>query len=120
MARKVRFSFPTQVTARMLERQQLAVKNTTAAPAANFLRAAAGLGYSLGRPLNAFIAKSAGQLLALDPDTLATVKTLHRIYQVTPTRKNKRPRTPWSSSSPPSPPSSATSITASARDVRRF
>ena len=49
MARKVRLSFPTEVTARMIERQQLNVKGATAAPAATFLRAAAGLGYSRGR-----------------------------------------------------------------------
>ena len=84
MARKVRISFPTEVAARMLDRQQLAVSGATAAPAATFLRAAAQLGYSLGRtPLNAFLAKSSAQLPALDADTLATVKTLHRIYQVT-------------------------------------
>lgn len=84
MARKVRISFPAEVTARMLDRQQLAVKSSTAAPAAAFLRSAAQLGYSLGRtPLNAFLAKSSAQLPALDADTLATVKTLHRMYQVT-------------------------------------
>ena len=84
MARKVRISFPTEVAARMLDRQQLAVSGATAAPAADFLRSAAQLGYSLGRtPLNAFLAESSTQLPVLDADTLNTVKTLHRMYQVT-------------------------------------
>jgi hypothetical protein len=89
MARKVRISFPTQVAARMLERQQLAVSGVTAQPAANFLRAAAGLGYSLGRtPLNAFLANSSGHLPQLDSASLATVKTLHRLFQVTPSTES--------------------------------
>ena len=89
MARKVRISYPTQVAARMIDREQLAVPAATAAPAAAFLRSAAQLGYSLGRtPLNAFLASSAAQLPALDTDTLATVKTLHRMYQVTPSNES--------------------------------
>ena len=89
MARKVRISYPTQVAARMIDRQQLAVPAATAAPAAAFLRTASGLGYSLGRtPLNAFLASSAAQLPVLDADTLSTVKTLHRLYQVTPSTES--------------------------------
>jgi hypothetical protein len=89
MARKVRISFPTHVTARMLERKQLTVKGSTAQQAADFLRAAAGLGYNLGRtPLNAFLSKSRGQLPKLDNDTLDTVKTLHRMFQVTPSTES--------------------------------
>ena len=89
LARKVRLSFPTQVAARMIERNQLAVSAATAAPAVAFLRSASQLGYSLGRtPLNAFLAKSAAQLQALDANTLETVKTLHRIYQVTPSTES--------------------------------
>jgi len=89
LARKVRISFPTQVAARMIERQQLVVSPATAAPATAFLRAASQLGYSLGRtPLNAFMAKSAGQLPALDANSLETVKTLHRLYQITPSTES--------------------------------
>src|ERR1017187_1965168 len=89
LARKVRFSFPTEVAARMIERQQLAVSAATAAPATAFLRAAPQLGYSLGRtPLNAFIAKSSAQLPALDANSLETVKTLHRLYQITPSTES--------------------------------
>jgi hypothetical protein len=85
LARKVRFSFPNEVTARMIERKQLAVSDSTAVPTAAFLRAASQLGYSLGRtPLNAFIAKSSNQLPTLDADSLESVKSLHRIYQITP------------------------------------
>ena len=89
MARKVRISYPTEVAARMLDRQQLAVPGATAATAATFLRSAAQLGYSLGRtPLNAFLSSSAAQLPTLDADTLTTVKTLHRLYQVTPSNES--------------------------------
>ena len=88
LARKVRISFPTQVVARMIERNQLAVSQATAAPATAFLRAASQLGYSLGTPLNAFIANSAGQLPTLDANSLQTVKTLHRLYQITPSTES--------------------------------
>jgi hypothetical protein len=89
LARKVRISFPTQVVARMIERNQLAVSAPTAAPVTAFLRSAADLGYSLGRtPLNAFLGKSAGKFAALDPASLATVKTLHRLYQITPSTES--------------------------------
>ncbi len=89
LARKVRISFPTQVAARMIERQQLAVSPAIAATATAFLRAASQLGYSLGRtPLNAFIASSGSQLPALDANSLETVKTLHRLYQITPSTES--------------------------------
>lgn len=89
LARKVRFSFPTQVVARMVERNELALNAATAAPVTAFLRAAAQLGYGLGRtPLNAFLAKSAGTLPTLDADSLESLKTLHRLYQVTPSNES--------------------------------
>ena len=89
LARKVRFSFPTAVVARMAERNELALPGPTAAPAAAFLRAAGQLGYSLGRtPLNAFMARSSGQLPVLDADSLQSVKTLHRLFQVTPSTES--------------------------------
>ena len=88
LARKVRFSFPTQVAARMIERNELALSAATAAPVTAFLRAASQLGYSLGRtPLNAFLAKSANTLPALDADSLESLKTLHRLYQITPSNE---------------------------------
>jgi len=89
LARKVRLSFPTQVAARMIERNELALSGATVAPVTAFLRAASQLGYSLGRtPLNSFIAKSASTLPALDADSLESLKTLHRLYQVTPSNES--------------------------------
>src|SRR5262249_49448188 len=56
LARKVRMSFPTQVTARMIESNELAVDRASAPAVTNFLRKAAPLGYGLGRtPLNRFL-----------------------------------------------------------------
>ena len=89
LARKVRISFPTEVTARMIERGDLALSATAAPSATAFLRAASQLGYSLGRtPLNKFLARSAGQLPALDAEALESVKTLHRLFQVTPSNES--------------------------------
>ena len=53
------------------------------------MRAASQIGYSLGRtPLNAFLAKSAGALPALDADSLESLKTVHRLYQITPSNES--------------------------------
>jgi hypothetical protein len=89
LARKVRFSFPTEVAARMIERNELALSPATAAPVTAFLRAGASLGYSLGRtPLNAFLARSTGTLPALDTAGLESLQTLHRLYQITPSNES--------------------------------
>lgn len=89
LARKVRLSFPTETVARMTERNQLNVPSASTAPVASFLRAASQLGYSLGRtPLNAFIARSGSQLPTLDATSLECVKSLHRIFQVTPSTES--------------------------------
>jgi hypothetical protein len=89
LARKVRISFPTQVAARMIESNELAVNPATKANITAFLRAASSLGYSLGRtPLNTFLASSAKSLPALDDATKQSVKTLHRLYQVTPSTES--------------------------------
>jgi len=89
LARTVRLSFPTQVIARMIERKELPLSAATSAPVTAFLRASSQLGYSLGQtPLNAFLAKSAGALPALDADSLESLKTLHRLYQLTPSNES--------------------------------
>src|SRR5215813_13551600 len=93
LARKVRISFPTQVVARMLEKKEIPLKKTakgtTPTTVANFLRTAAPLGYNLGRtPLNAFLQKSGKSLPALDTDSAQTLKTLHRLFQVTPSSES--------------------------------
>jgi len=93
LARKVRISFPTQVVARMLEKKEIPLKktakDTTPTTVANFLRAAGPLGYNLGRtPLNAFLQKSGKSLPALDTESTQTLKTLHRLFQVTPSSES--------------------------------
>ena len=85
LARRVRISFPTQVTARMIETKELAVTPASAGPVTTFLRKASSLGYSLGRtPLNRFLKASGSNLPALDTAAINQAKTLHRLYQLTP------------------------------------
>jgi len=89
LSRKVRMGFPTQVTARMIERKDIKLSDKTAANVTQFLRAAAPLGYDLGRtPLNAFINASGKSLPALDADSTQSLKTIHRLYQVTPSSES--------------------------------
>lgn len=89
LARRVRMSFPTQVTARMVENKEIAVSPVHVPAVATFLKKAAPLGYSLGRtPLNRFIKSSGASLPALDTATANQVKTLHRLYQITPSMES--------------------------------
>ncbi|MHB8655043.1 MAG: neuraminidase-like domain-containing protein [Terriglobia bacterium] len=89
MARKVRFSFPTQVTARMIEAKQLAVDDASGPKVTAFLRAAAPLGFKLGQtPLNTFLKNSAKDLPALDAASTESLKTVHRLYQITPSNES--------------------------------
>lgn len=89
MARKVRLSFPTRVVARMIENKQLLPDSPTAVPVTAFLRAAVALGYELGQtPLGAFIKANAKALPALDTTGQESLKTLHRLYQVTPSHES--------------------------------
>jgi hypothetical protein len=85
LARKVRMSFPTEVTARMVENNEIPLKGNTGGQVAAFLKAAAPQGYKLGRtPLNAFLNNPPAGLPALDVDGKQSLKTLHRLFQVTP------------------------------------
>jgi hypothetical protein len=89
LARKVRMSFPTQVAARMIETKELPLKEKSAAGVTAFLKAAAPLGYNLGRtPLNAFLQNSGKNLPAMDAESAAGLKTLHRLYQITPSTES--------------------------------
>ena len=92
LARKVRLSFPTHVVARMVEKGDLVVD---AAPnVTTFLKNAAPLGFQMGHtPLNAFIEQqheSLFQGIAAQDETATTesVKTLYRLYQITPTNES--------------------------------
>jgi len=89
LARKVRLSFPTHVAARMIERKELPLSEKTAPQVASFLRAAIPLGYNLGRtPLNSFLMKANQTLPSMDADSRESLKTLHRLYQVTPSTES--------------------------------
>jgi hypothetical protein len=89
LARRVQSSFPTQTVARLVETKDLAVQEEAAGTLPGFLRAAAKLGYSLGRtPLNTFLAMANGHLPALDDASKQSLKTLHRLYQVTPSTES--------------------------------
>ncbi len=86
LARKVRVSFPTQVVARLVETADLAIDANTKAPVTSFLRSASAAGYCLGRtPLNTFLAKSGHEL---DEASTRSVKTLHRLFQITPSTES--------------------------------
>jgi len=85
LARKVRISFPTETTARMIENKEIALPAAAGGKVSAFLKAAAPAGYKLGRtPLNAFLKKPPAGLPPLDADSTRSLKTLHRLYQVTP------------------------------------
>lgn len=89
LARKVRLSYPTQVIAHRVSTGQFSVPHSDAV--ALVLDRAPEFGYSLGRtPLNRFLADHGDQVLEglAPPDAaaaLASVRTLHRLYQTTPT-----------------------------------
>lgn len=94
LARKVRRSFPTQVMAHMVKTDQLVLgadHNSVKADVATVLvRAAEVPGFSVGRtPLGAFLRDHEPKLLnGMSPRRAAAavkqVKTLHRLYQITP------------------------------------
>jgi hypothetical protein len=85
LARKVRVSFPTQVTARMIENKEIVAHSDVPA----FLKAASAVGYSLGRtPLNAFLNNSGKSLPALNKEATQSLKTLHRLFQITPSTES--------------------------------
>ena len=72
----------------MVEKNSIPLGKSNAAVAA-FLKAAIAKGYQLGRtPLNAFIQSSKNALPALSQDDTAQLKTLHRLYQATPSTES--------------------------------
>jgi GH18 family chitinase len=89
LARKVRLSFPSQVVGRMIETGNLAAEGNRGPLVAAFLKNATPLGFQLGRtPLNSFIKQNQAKVFQGIADiagTTQSVKTLHRLYQITPT-----------------------------------
>ncbi|MDR3483154.1 MAG: neuraminidase-like domain-containing protein [Burkholderiaceae bacterium] len=89
MARKVRLSFPTHVAARLIEKNALTLPAGTGPNVTAFLRAAASQGFELGRtPLNAFINRAGKSVPALDKAHADSLKSLHRLFQVTPSNES--------------------------------
>ncbi|UTT71278.1 neuraminidase-like domain-containing protein [Arthrobacter sp. DNA4] len=93
MARKVRISYPTQVVTRMIDAGDLPV-GPSAAPTVKLLDALAQTGFQLGaQSVTSYLetsdlASSGLAIAGLGDDERAaateTVKTLHRVYQITP------------------------------------
>ncbi len=89
MARKVRVSFPTRVVARMATTGTLGLSATAGPAVGAFLQAADKAGYQLGRtPLNAFLRNLPPGTAAPDAPTTAAIKTIHRLYQITPSNES--------------------------------
>jgi hypothetical protein len=93
LARQVRVSFPTRAIGRMVERDNihLAVNHDALkGPVGAFMRKAADLKFELGRtPVGAFIRDHNAELFNGVPSAQAdatadAVKTLHRLYQISP------------------------------------
>ena len=85
MARKVRVSFPTRVIARRAATGTLGLDAAISPKVGTFLKAADAAGYRLGQtPLNLFLKKLPSSVAAADADTVAAVKSLHRLFQITP------------------------------------
>src|SRR5262249_55514959 len=99
LARKVRLSFPTQVVGRMIEKGDLRISDrrddVKAKNVVTFVKNAVKLGFELGRtPLNAFIQQHEGNIFegiqpasSLDDakkETTQSIKTVQRLYQITP------------------------------------
>lgn len=88
MARKIRLSYPTQVVTQLVGSGDLAV-GTAAPVTVRLLEEASAAGFELGRnSVSAFLEESHLTVTGLDQDDLETatevVKTLHRVYQITP------------------------------------
>jgi len=89
LARKVRLSFPTEATVRMIDNKEISMKGDTGAKVSAFLKSAAPAGFKLGRtPLNAFLKNPPAGLPPLDTNSTQSLKTLHRLFQVTPSSES--------------------------------
>jgi hypothetical protein len=89
MARKVRISFPTHVIARMATSGTLGLDPAVSPTVGAFLKAAGSAGYRLGStPLNGFLKRLPAGVAAPDAPTITSVKTLHRLFQITPSNES--------------------------------
>ena len=88
MARKVRISYTTEVTWHMIETEELQIEGGNA-NLSTFLKNAISQGFKLGQtPIDAFIKANPAVFDGIAADDQATtaqmVKTLQRVYQITP------------------------------------
>lgn len=91
MARKVRRSYPTQVLGRLIEQDHIKVPAARAATV-NLMKSAAGHGFRLGEtPVGAFLnthPEARGGMADADFHAAQEqVKTLQRVYQITPSNE---------------------------------
>ncbi len=91
MARKVRLSYPTQVVGRLIEQDELKLPKAREATV-KLLKGAAGQGFRLGEtPVTAFLEAHAGVREGLSKAEFhpaqQQLKTLQRVYQITPSNK---------------------------------
>lgn len=91
MARKVRVSYPTQVVARMLETNELTLP-AAQATTSTLLKSAARQGFRLGQtPVESFFQTHAGVTLGIPEAEVEAgkqqMKTLHCVYQITPSNE---------------------------------
>lgn len=91
MARKVRLSYPTQVIGRMIEKGDINVPAAGAATA-KLLKSAAAQGFRLGQtPVTTFLESHAGAkagvAVAELPAAEQQMRTLQRVYQITPSNE---------------------------------
>lgn len=95
LARKVRTSYPTQTVGRMLAHNELQINHGNDNQSVQaFLQKAVPLGFVLGQTsVDSFISANQAKVFpGATPDQIATttrsVKTLHRLYQITPTNES--------------------------------
>src|SRR5260221_12809892 len=89
LARQVRVAYPTRVLAQMASAGSLNLGATEAPKVSAFLKAADSAGYQLGRtPFNASLKNLPKTVPAPDPPTIGLAKTLHRLYQITPSNES--------------------------------
>lgn len=90
LARKVRLSFPTQVVRRLIERNELKLSDSVKTNVVQILKETSGLGFELGRtPVKMLLERYEdtvfqGMDQVAKQATLATLKRLARLYQITP------------------------------------
>lgn len=92
MARKVRVSFPTQVMGRMIEKGEMPLEVGQPAAVGAFFRNAAAKDFKLGQsPVDQFVKANPGVFDGVAADQRAavteSVKTLHRVQQITPSNE---------------------------------